>query len=52
MYSLLVKNAPFQRWIQFMIGGFKSVNLARKNKVDVIGYTWLFAYQSPHSYEE
>ena len=46
------KNGPFECWIQLMIGGFKTVNLARVNKIIVIGYTWIFVYEVAHSYEE
>ena len=35
-----------------MIGDFKNVNLAWVNKNAVIGYNWLFVYESSHSYEE
>ena len=42
----VLKRVPLERWIQFMIGGFKTVNLAFVNKVAVFGYTWLFVYES------
>ena len=48
----LVENVPLERWIQLMIGVFKIVNLAWVYKFAVIGYTWLFVYESVHSYEE
>ena len=35
-----------------MIGGYKKVSLARVNEIAVTGYTWLFVYESAHSYEE
>ena len=35
-----------------MIGGFKTVSLAWVNKIAVIGYPWLFVYESFHSYKE
>ena len=35
-----------------MIGGFKTENLSWINKIAVIGFTWLFVYESAHSYEE
>ena len=35
-----------------MIAGIKTANLERVNKNDVIGYTWLFVYESIHSYVE
>ena len=34
-----------------MIGGFKTVCLACVNKVAMIGYTWLFVYESLRRYE-
>ena len=37
---VLVKNVSLERWIQLMIGGFKTVSLAWK-KIAVIGYTWV-----------
>ena len=38
----VLKHVPLEHWIQLMIGGFKTVSLARVNKIDLIGYTWLF----------
>ena len=35
-----------------MIDGFKTVNLEWEQKFSVIGYTWLFVYETDHSYEE
>ena len=35
-----------------MIGGVRTINLTWVNKITVIGYTWLFVYESAHSYEE
>ena len=41
----VLKHFPLERWIQLMIGGFKTVNLAWVNKIAVIGYTWpMLAY--------
>ena len=34
-----------------MIGGFETVNLAWVNEIDVIGYTWVFVYESAGRYE-
>ena len=34
-----------------MIGGFKTVNLSWVNKIAMIGYTWVFVYESARSYE-
>ena len=34
-----------------MIGGFNTVILAWVNKNALFGYTWLFVYQRPRSYE-
>ena len=48
----LVKNIPLERWIQLVIGGFKTVSLAWVNKIAVTGYAWLFIYESAHSYKE
>ena len=36
---VVLKFVPLERWIQLMIGGFKTVNLAWINKIVVIGYT-------------
>jgi len=35
-----------------MIGGFTTVSLAWVNKIAVIGYPWLFVFESDKSYEE
>ena len=35
-----------------MTGGFKTVNFAWVNKTAMIGYTWLFVYESARRYEE
>ena len=48
---MLVKNVPLEHWIQLMIGGFKTLNLAWVNKIAVNGYTWLFVYKSAGRYE-
>ena len=34
-----------------MIGGLKTVSLAWVNKIAVIGYTWLFVYETALIYE-
>ena len=34
-----------------MIGGLKNVNLAWVDKIVMIGYTWLFVYESARRYE-
>ena len=47
----VMKHVPLERCIQLMIGGFKTVNLARVNKTVLIGYTCLFVYQRARSYE-
>ena len=39
---VFLKIVPLERWIQFMIDGFKTVSLAWVNKIAVIGYTWPF----------
>ena len=41
----MIKNVPLERWIQLMIGSFKTVNLAWMNKISVISYTLLFVYE-------
>ena len=46
------KNVPLERWIQTIIGGFKTVNLPWVNKTAGIGYSWLFVNGCAHSYEE
>ena len=46
----VIKHVPLQRWIQLMFGGFKTVNFSWVNKI-MIGYTWLFVYESAHKYE-
>ena len=47
----VLKHVPSERYIQLMIGGFKTVNLAWINKFAMIGYTWLFVYESAHRYQ-
>ena len=47
----VLKHVPLERWSQLMNGGLKTVNLARVNKIAVIGCTWLFVYESPLTYE-
>ena len=42
----VLKHVPLERFIQLMIGGLKTVNLAWVNKTAVIGYTRLFVYES------
>ena len=51
LLQVVLKDVPLERWIQFVIGGFKTVNLAWANKVVMIGYTWLFVYESLRMYE-
>ena len=34
-----------------MIDGFKTVSLAWVNKIAMIGYTWLFVYESARRYK-
>ena len=46
----VLKHVPFECCIQLMIGGLKTVNLAWVNKNAMIGYTWLFAYDSARRY--
>ena len=47
----VLKHVPLERWIQHMIDGFKTVSLAWVNKIAMIGYTWLFVYESAVRYE-
>ena len=47
----VLKHVPLERWIQLMMDGFKTVNLAWVNKIARIGYTWLFVYESARMYE-
>ena len=47
----VLKHVPLESWIQLMIGGLKTVNLAWVNKIAVIGCTWLFVYESSVTYE-
>ena len=51
LMRVVLKHVPFERWIQLMIGGFRTVNLAWVNKVALNGYTWLFVYASLRRYE-
>ena len=51
LMSAVLKHVPLERWIQLMIGGFKTVNLAYVNKISMTGYTWLFVYESARRYE-
>ena len=51
LMRLVLKHVPLERWIQLMIAGFKTVNLVWVNKVTMIGYTWLFVYESARRYE-
>ena len=51
LMRVVLKHVPLERWIQLMIGGFKTVNLAWVNKIAMIGYTWLFVYESLRRYE-
>ena len=48
--QVVLKHVPLERWIQLMIGGFKIVNLAWVKNV-VIGYTWIFVYESAGRYK-
>ena len=50
-YGLVVNNVPLERWIQLIIGDFKTVNLARANETAVIGYTRIFVYQRARCYK-
>ena len=47
----VLKHVPLERWIQLMIGGFKTVNLAWVNKIVMMIYTWFFAYESVRRYK-
>ena len=51
LMRVVLKHVPLERWIQHMIGGLKTVNLAWVNKIAVIGCTWLFVYESALTYE-
>ena len=52
LMRVVLKHVPLEHWIQFMIGGFKTVRLAWVNKVAMIGcYTWLFVDESLRRYE-
>ena len=51
LMRVVLKHVPLERWIQLMIGGLKTVNLAWVNKVAGIGCTWLFVYESSVTYE-
>ena len=44
--QVVLKLVPLERWIQLMIGGFKTVSLAWVNKITIIGYIWLYVYES------
>ena len=46
----VLKHVPLERWIQLMICGLKTVNLEWE-KIVMIGYTWLFIYESARTYE-
>ena len=46
----VLKHLPLERWIQLMIGGFKTVSFAWVNKGALIGYTWLSVYESARRY--
>ena len=48
---MLLKNVPFERWMQLMIVSFKTVNLAWVCKIAVIGHALFFVYQRAHSFE-
>ena len=47
----VLKHVPLERWIQLLLGGLKTVNLAWVNKFAMIGYTWLFVYERPRRYK-
>ena len=51
LMRVVLKHVPLERWIQLMICGFKTVNLAWVNKAAMIGYTWHFVYESLRRYE-
>ena len=51
LMRVVLKHIPLERWIQLMIGGLKTVNLAWINKTPMISYTWLFVYESLRRYE-
>ena len=51
LMRVVLKQVPLERWILLMIGGFKPVSLVWVNKVAMIGYTWLFVYDSLRRYE-
>ena len=46
-----LKHVPLKCRFHLMIGGFKTVNWAWVNKNAMIGYTWLFVYESACRYE-
>ena len=47
-----LRNVPLERRVQLMFGGFKTVKSVWMNKNALVGYAWLFVYESAHSYEE
>ena len=51
LVQAVLKHVPLERWIQLMIGGFKTVSLAWVNKIAMIGYTWPSVYESARRYE-
>ena len=46
LMQVVLKLVPLERWIQHMIGGFKTINLAWVNKVAMNGYTCFFVYEN------
>ena len=51
LMRVVLKHVPRERWIRYMTGGFKTVNLSWVNKIAVIVGTWLFVYESAPTYE-
>ena len=51
LMRVVIKHVSLERWIQLMVGGFKTVSLAWVNKVAIICCTWLFVYESLRRYE-
>ena len=51
LMRLVLKHVPLERWIQYMIGGLKTVNLTWVNKIGVVGCTWGFVYERAFTYE-
>ena len=51
LMQAVLKHVPLERWIQLLIGGFKTINLAWVNKFAMSSYTWRFVYESPRRYD-